>query len=73
MSSSHKIGLGSSADNEKNFDMIFGINGIIIQTQQSLDLLFRPYSSSLTNYSSLDCVSKRKCNSLDGVMIYDQN
>lgn len=34
-------GLGSSFETQQNFDMIFGINGIIIQTQQSMDLLFR--------------------------------
>lgn len=66
-------GLSSSFDNQKNFDMIFGINGIIIQTQQSMDLLFRTLTPANITLKTLECVSKRKCNSLAGTMIYDQS
>jgi hypothetical protein len=40
------LGLGSSMQNQEGFDMIFGINGVIVQTQQSMDLLFRTFSPS---------------------------
>lgn len=43
------LGLGESIQTKQNFDMIFGINGVIIQTQQSMDLLFRSLSPSSTS------------------------
>ncbi len=56
-------GLASSVQKQEAFDMIFGINGIIIQTQQSMDLLFRsPASTNATNFKVVECVSKKKCN-----------
>lgn len=38
--------LGSASAIQENFDLIFGINGVIVQTQQSMDLLFRSLSPS---------------------------
>jgi hypothetical protein len=67
------IGLGSSYETQQNFDMIFGINGIIIQTQQSMDLLFRSLTPINTTLSVLECVSKNKCNNIAGTMIYEQS
>jgi hypothetical protein len=38
--------LGSTLKDQENFDLIFGINGVIVQTQQSMDLLFRSLTPS---------------------------
>ena len=66
-------GLSSSFETQQNFDMIFGINGIIIQTQQSMDLLFGTLAPPNSTLKTLECVSKKKCNSLAGTMVYDQS
>ena len=52
--------------------MIFGLSGIIIQTQQSMDLLFRSLSPPSKVLQTIYCISKRKCNGLSGTMVYEQ-
>lgn len=48
--------------------MVFGVNGIVIQTQQSLDLLYLPLRNAAQQ--TLYCISKNKCLSQGGAMLY---
>ena len=48
---------------------MFGVDGIMVQTQRSLDLLFLP----VTNISTtLTCISKATCSEYHGEMVYEQ-
>ena len=62
--------LGATEKSKETFGMIFGLSGIIIQTQQSMDLLFRSLTPSSKVLQTIYCISKRKCNSLSGTMVY---
>lgn len=65
--------LTASPVSQQTFNMVFGIDGIIVQTQQSMDLLFQ--SPKIKNMSSNIhyCISKARCNSLHGITIFEQS
>ncbi len=51
------------------FEEMFGIDGIIVQTQQSVDVLYLPVQDVST---TLSCVSKTTCSDYGGFMVYEQ-
>jgi hypothetical protein len=49
---------------------MFGIDGVIIQTQQSIDLLYLPMAENSS--TTLYCISKTSCQLYGGYMVYTQ-
>lgn len=62
--------LSSSPTQIQAFEEMFGIDGIIVQTQQSIDVLYLPIPGVST---TLNCVSKTTCSDYGGFMIYEQS
>lgn len=51
------------------FEEMFGIDGVIVQTQQSIDVLYLPVQDVAT---TLSCVSKSTCSDYGGTMLHQQ-
>lgn len=61
--------LQRSATQVEAFDEMFGLNGIIVQTEQTLDFLFGIVQNKST---TLWCLSKTVCKNYNGEMVYKQ-
>lgn len=69
-STSPRVALAASPVQVEKFNAMFGIDGIIVQTQMSIDLLYLPIAESVS--TTYNCVSKSTCQAKGGYMVYSQ-